>query len=218
MKKRDAYPLLLLATITLLGLVGVRLGFAENIDPYEDDSQFAYGENAGWLNAEPSGNGGPGVWVKGYKLTGYMWSENMGWVSLSCENTSSCAKVSYGVTNDGMGNLSGYAWSENAGWISFSCANKGSCATVDYGVLIDPLTRDFSGNAWGENIGWITFHSTGPIFFGITTSWPAELCEGDFDKDGDVDGLDLAPVAQGFSGVPILVIADEFGKTDCLIP
>ena len=27
--------------------------FAENIDPYEDGSQYAYGENVGWVNFEP---------------------------------------------------------------------------------------------------------------------------------------------------------------------
>ena len=38
--------------VLLLGTVSV--GFAENIDPYEDDSQYAYGENVGWLNFEPN--------------------------------------------------------------------------------------------------------------------------------------------------------------------
>ena len=27
--------------------------YAENIDPNEDGSQYAYGENVGWLNFEP---------------------------------------------------------------------------------------------------------------------------------------------------------------------
>ena len=30
------------------------LGFAENIDPNNDDSQYAYGENVGWVNFEPN--------------------------------------------------------------------------------------------------------------------------------------------------------------------
>ena len=81
------------------------------------------------------GDGGPGVAVGDFELTGYVWAENIGWVSLSCENTSSCGTVDYGVTNDGSGNLSGYAWGENVGWISFSCENTGSCSTVEYGVI-----------------------------------------------------------------------------------
>lgn len=144
---------------------------AENIDPDDDGSQYAYGENVGWLNAEPSGDRGPGVEVINTALTGYMWGENIGWVSLSCENTTSCGAVDYGVTNDGRGNLSGYAWAENVGWISFSCENTGSCGTVNYGVRISPSTGQFSGYAWGENIGWINFKSTGAVSFGVMTSW-----------------------------------------------
>jgi hypothetical protein len=163
--------------------------YAENIDPNDDGSQYAYGVNVGWLNAEPDGDGGPGVEVSDFELTGYIWAENIGWVSLSCENTSSCGDVSYGVTNDGMGNLSGYGWAENAGWISFSCENTGSCYTaVDYGVTIDPATGEFSGHAWGENIGWITFRSTGAVAFGVTTSWGS-----DADGDGVPDHEDNCP-------------------------
>jgi len=102
---------------------------AENIDPGGDGSQYAWGENIGWLNAEPSGNGGPGLQVTDSALTGWIWGENIGWVSLSCQNTSSCSANSYGVTNDGKGNLSGFAWAENIGWISFQSARSDCCST-----------------------------------------------------------------------------------------
>jgi len=157
--------------------------YAENIDPAADDHQYAWEENVGWLNAEPSG--GDGVEVDGFKLTGYIWAENIGWISLSCENTGSCGMVSYGVTNDGLGNLSGYAWAENVGWISFSCDNTSSCGTVDYGVTIDPDTGEFSGYAWGENIGWINFEYTISTTYGVVTSW-----DGDSDGDGIEDSVE----------------------------
>ncbi|MHC4659081.1 MAG: hypothetical protein ACYS83_07890 [Planctomycetota bacterium] len=137
---------------------------AENIDPNEDGSQYAYGENVGWMNFEPSQ--GDGAHVSQTQLTGYVWAENIGWISLSCENTASCGTVNYGVINDGSGNLSGYAWSENAGWISFSCENTGSCGTVDYGVTIE-VDGNFSGYAWGENIGWINFNSASLFGYGV---------------------------------------------------
>ncbi|MHC4575329.1 MAG: hypothetical protein ACYS76_14565 [Planctomycetota bacterium] len=130
--------------------------YAENIDPNEDGSQYAYGENIGWLNFEPSQ--GDGARVSETQLTGYVWAENIGWVSLSCENTATCGTVNYGVTNDGARNLAGYAWAENVGWISFSCENTASCGTVDYGVTID-ADGEFAGYAWAENIGWINFNS-----------------------------------------------------------
>ena len=135
----------------------ISVGFAENIDPYDDDSKYAYGENIGWLNFEPST--GDGVQVESDFLTGWVWAENIGWISLSCENTTSCGTVNYGVTNDGSGNLSGYGWAENVGWISFSCDNTSSCGTVNYGVTI-ASEGSFDGYAWGENIGWINFALT----------------------------------------------------------
>lgn len=195
-----------------------RFGLAENIDPDDNNSQYAYGENVGWLNAEPSGNGGPGVEVEDTKLTGYIWAENIGWVSLSCENTSSCATVNYGVTNDGNGNLSGCGWGENVGWISFSCENTSSCATVSYGVTIDLITGEFSGHGWGENVGWVTFRSTGLVPFEVKTSWTAIAndCDHDSDEDGDVDGSELAEFADNFNVSQLAGFAAEFGRTNCL--
>ncbi len=136
-------------------------GYAENID---DGFEYAWGENVGWLNAEPLGDGGPGVEVQDSELTGYIWAENIGWISLSCENTDYCETVEYGVENDGAGNLSGYAWAENAGWINF--------APTGAGVTIDPATGEFSGYAWGENIGWINFAPNGVA---VKTSWRGDI-------------------------------------------
>jgi hypothetical protein len=125
--------------LAISGLIPVTL--AENIDPHEDDSQYAYNENTGWLNLEPGE--GPGVTVSQTQLTGYVWAENIGWINLSPESYG-------GVFNDGSGNLSGYAWGENIGWINFS-PNYG-------GVTIDD-DGNFAGWAWGENIGWLNFNS-----------------------------------------------------------
>jgi len=142
---------------------------AENIDPGEDEHQYAWGENVGWINAEPSGNAGPGVEVQDFQLAGWMWGENIGWISLTCANTASCATASYGVANDGFGGLSGFAWSENGGWILFNpstCAPDPTC-----GVRIDPATGYFNGRAWGENIGWVTFSNGTPIGSTVRTGW-----------------------------------------------
>ena len=117
----------------------VNVSFAENIDPYEDGSQYAYGENVGWLNFEP--NQGPGVQVSSSEVTGFVWAENIGWINLSPSTYG-------GVINDGYGNLSGYAWGENIGWINFDPSFGG--------VTIDS-EGNFDGYAWGENIGWINF-------------------------------------------------------------
>jgi hypothetical protein len=147
---------------TMIG-AAASLVAAETIDPQNDQHQYAWGENVGWINAEPSATGNPGVTVSGLKLTGYLWGENIGWINLNCSNNNTCGTTgNYGVTNDNLGHLKGYAWGENVGWISFSCENNPStCATTgNYGVTIDPATGLFGGKAWGENIGWIVFDYT----------------------------------------------------------
>lgn len=173
-----------LMAMSLSALLVSGPAFSENIDPDNDGSQFAYGENVGWLNAEPSGEGGPGVHVDGSTLKGYIWGENIGWVNLSCLNKNSCATVNFGVVKDASGALSGYAWAENVGWINF--------APTGGGVSIDPSTGEFNGRAWGENIGWVSFNSTGPVAYKVKTASSVQACiAGDLDCDGDVDQNDL---------------------------
>jgi hypothetical protein len=161
-------------TLAVLCTAVIAVVSAENIDPNEDNSQFAWGENVGWINAEPSGNGGFGMQVSGPKITGYMYGENIGWINLHCENNNTCGNVQYGVTNDNLGNLGGYAWGENVGWISFcdqdvpGACNVGGAST--YRVTIDPETGIFSGYAWGENIGWISFFDDAPVAYQIQFS------------------------------------------------
>jgi len=117
---------------------------AENIDPNDDGSQYAYGENVGWLNFEP--NEGPGVTVSDANLTGYVWAENIGWINLDPNDTD----PNTGITNDGTGMLTGLAWGENVGWINFNPKVSGDAN--HYGVTIDH-EGNFAGWAWGENIG-----------------------------------------------------------------
>lgn len=152
---KPIYQLTIIICITLLCQVG--FVYAENIDPYEIDEQYGYSENTGWLNAEP--DTGDGMQVAGDKVTGWVWGENIGWINLHCENNGTCGDVSFGVVNDGDGNLSGYAWAENVGWINFNPTGGG--VTIDSDGYLD-------GWAWGENIGWIHFDQT--------QSWSVRVC------------------------------------------
>jgi hypothetical protein len=187
--------------------------FAENVDPANDGSQYAWGENVGWINAEPAISGTPiaqGVTVSGYAVTGFMWGENVGWINLSCQNNGTCAQTgNYGVTNDNAGNLGGYAWGENVGWISFSCNNNPStCAsTGSYGVHINPATGEWSGTAWGENIGWINFsHSQTANRVqtddGDNIDPVTDNC--DFDNNPSQSNTDAANTGLGFPGSDLL--------------
>jgi len=161
------YKMLLILTLVLYPFVI----FAGNIDPNDDGSRYAYGENVGWFNFEPIE--GPGVTVSDTEVTGFAWAENVGWINLS--------PTTYGgVTNDGKGRLSGYAWGENVGWINFSPANGG--VNIDAG-------GNFYGWAWGENIGWIHLKNMS-IPYKVQTAWVPE-CPADYNDDGKVDGLDF---------------------------
>lgn len=144
--------------ILILSTISLNVALAENIDPYEDGSQYAYGENIGWLDFEP--NDGPGVTVSSTKLTGKVWGVNVGWIHLDPNDTD----PNTGVRNDGTGRLSGLAWGENIGLINFN--PKVPNDPNEYGVIIDENGK-LSGWAWGENIGWIRFQSNGPIPFKV---------------------------------------------------
>jgi hypothetical protein len=144
--KHKTYGIFLIIIFLLVPIVAL----AENIDPDNDGSQYAWGENVGWINLEPSQGGG--ITVTDSVVTGKAWGENVGWINLS--------PATGGVANDGEGNLSGYAWGENVGWINFNPTGAR--------VTIDPATGAFSGKAWGENIGWINFAPNGKP---IKTSW-----------------------------------------------
>lgn len=196
--KRIVIALALVAGIAAFARGGTR---AENIDPGASSAKHAYSENVGWLNAEPSGAGGPGVRVSKTKLTGYIWGENIGWINLSCHTNATCGAVNYGVVNDGLGVLSGYAWAENVGWINMSCLTNNTCATSTYGVIIDPWTGVFSGKAWGENVGWISFSwgSGAPATFRVQTSW---ACPYDLNRNTTVNFSDLLIFAGAYGSTP----------------
>jgi len=81
-------------------------------------------------------------------MSGYAWSDNIGWISFNCTNPgNNCATSNYGVHKDATtGNLTGYAWSDNIGWIQF-----GGLSTFPTG----PGTTAQNSQVVGTNlIGW----------------------------------------------------------------
>ncbi len=160
------YLFFIISILTIAVSISTTVSYGmENIDPDNDNSQFAYSENTGWINFEPNGDGGDGAEVTDSAVTGFIWSENVGWINLSCENTSSCGTVDYGVVNDGNGNLSGFAYGENIGWCNFN--------PTEGGVFIDS-NGDFNGQAWCENVGWVHFNNQAVPYKVRTTFQGAE--------------------------------------------
>ena len=180
MKLEASIITVLLAILLLLA----NFASAENIDPNDDDSQYAYSENVGWLNFEPNVAGpNVGATVTSEKLTGFIWAENIGWLNLDPNDTD----PDTGITNDGAGNLSGFAWAENVGWLNFDPNVPGD--PNHYGVTIDGF-GDFDGWAWGENIGWIHFQCTSIVDWDSLANFVNDWLESGTGLPGDLSGND----------------------------
>lgn len=91
----------------------------------------------------------------GTKLTGYVWSDTIGWISMSGSN--------YGIILGGDDTLSGYGWSENIGWVSANSSDlsgcpSGSCvAKIINGQLQGWLRALSNGGGWD---GWISLRGS----------------------------------------------------------
>lgn len=100
-------------------------------------------------------------------VSGWAWSENIGWISFNCTNSPGlCDLVNYGVNVATSGDLSGFAWSETVGWISFNSADITSCPSSPCSPKLNKGTgrlegwaKAFSadGNGWD---GWIHLSGT----------------------------------------------------------
>ncbi|MFH1780667.1 MAG: hypothetical protein ABH841_01550 [Candidatus Nealsonbacteria bacterium] len=144
-----------------------------------------------------------GFWIGSFveagsneNISGYAWSENIGWINFSGSN--------YGVNINSDGVFSGYAWSENIGWIDFGQGTQVDLDTgevsgwaralsygggwdgwikmrgADYGVSINTISKEFSGYAWSDMIiGWISFKG---VNYGVKTIFPFVLPNNPPDK------------------------------------
>lgn len=87
-----------------------------------------------------------------FHLSGYAWSENIGWISFAGTTQNS---QPYGVSiDDTTGQLEGYAWSNprddeagtnNIGWISFNEADLTGCPQAPCRAELDLETKELKG-------------------------------------------------------------------------
>ena len=106
-----------------------------------------------------------------HNVWGWAWSENIGWISMSCTNTINVGEgIDFGVDIDSdTGIFSGYAWLEHIGWISFNRADTGAPpGPPDYGTYLAQVNLDNGqvsgwaralsyGDGWD---GWIKLRNT----------------------------------------------------------
>ncbi len=112
-----------------------------------------------------------------HNVTGYAWSDTIGWISFN--NTNHTGTVSYGVNIEEDGNLTGYAWSSNIGWIHFD--PSGPFPSGSYSAKVDLSTKELGGWARACSVftsgcsgslsantggwdGWISFSGSSPDY------------------------------------------------------
>jgi len=101
-------------------------------------------------------------------LSGYAWSDTIGWVSFNCTDAGSCSTTDYGVRVDPpSGAFSGYAWSENIGWISFNAADTAGCPSAPCAPALVTTTTSGTVTGWAKALsasggwdGWIRLSGT----------------------------------------------------------
>jgi len=99
-----------------------------------------------------------------HNITGYVWSGNTGWISLSCQNG---APLDYGISIDFASgqpqeDLSGYAWSSNMGWLNFDPVGPyPSYGGVQYGATFFRNTEVSATTTAGVVKGWAKWEALG---------------------------------------------------------
>jgi len=121
-----------------------------------------------------------------HNMGGWAWTENVGWISFSCQNcdqdgndyidsgacggdNSTTWARDYGADMDeNTGIITGYVWSSNIGWISFNSDDLVGCPEGTCQAIMATTTYEVSG--WGKALsasssesggwdGWIKFRS-----------------------------------------------------------
>ena len=104
-----------------------------------------------------------------HNLSGWAWSENIGWISF---NSTEGGGSNYGVTVASNGRLSGYAWSENIGWITFNQNDLNGCPSGQCRADFDEDTGQVTGwaRALSNGGGWDGWISLSGSNYGVSVS------------------------------------------------
>ncbi len=141
------------------------------------DSVYSNEDSAVLTSSCPGGSNGGNV-------TGWAWSDTIGWISLNSGDADTCSSYTYGLSIDSSDNITGYAWSENIGWIKFgglSSFPSGSGTVASnarvQGSTVFGWARACAGTVPGDCSsmtsrtdgwdGWISLSGTG---YGVTAN------------------------------------------------
>jgi len=117
------------------------------------------------------------------RLEGWVWNDNLGWVSLYCPASGTnlgiaCGAQQYSVTFTPSGGtapdfttvtMSGAAWGDNIGYISFNSAFHQMQPTPNGANrgLVSAASPAAQKYAWADSVGWLDFS-------GVKFRWEAE--------------------------------------------
>ena len=149
----------------------------------------AYSGNLGWLNTRPSF--ADGVRTGEYVCSGYIYSANVGWISLGDGTPDNGIRYSngsatdYGVNvmpallsgPDPVAPLRGFAYGANIGWVNFEATGN---------PRINLKTGHFDGYAYSANTGWLNL-ADATYYTRTKVLAPAP----DTDADGIADAWEL---------------------------
>lgn len=140
------------------------------------------------------------------RLEGWVWNDNLGWISLYCNGGSnlggSCGGIDYQVNITATGGtppdfttvtLNGYAWGDNVGWIQFNDTPvtfhqvSPTASGVNSG-LITTTNGNSTAHAWADSIGWLNLTGVRLFWYNTNTPPDIEVCSSpDLDADADCD-------------------------------
>jgi len=141
-------------------------------------------------------------------ITGYAWSDNIGWISFNCIDggvgqSNICSTSNYGMSVGADNELVGYAWSDNIGWVSFNESDlsdcpKGTCKGKLVGNVLEGWARALSADEEGWD-GWISLSKqpADVIDYGVILNEEDLVFEG-YAWGGEVVGwVDFTPTYGG---------------------
>ncbi len=156
-------------------------------------------------------------------VSGFAWSETIGWISLN--STSDGSAISYGVDVNpltGIGTFTGNAWSDTIGWISFAPADLSICpaasvAQVDWTTgNVTGWARALGGSATSGWDGCIKFSDDSVAVWngkGVKISLTDGKFSGYAYGSGVVGWIDFSPLLNGTT--PFATPAEVQGVAQC---
>lgn len=150
-------------------------------------NHYSYGANIGVMDWLP--NGGYGVSIGEFVCAGYVYSANVGWISLGSGfpvngiQYSNSSATDFGVnystdsSQPGFAILRGYAYAANIGWINFEAVGN---------PRVSLFTGTFNGYAYSANCGWINLGD-----FNVHVQTDRVLMGADGNSNGIADAWEL---------------------------